>query len=291
MDIIQQVFDMSQVILATKPYYVIINNSKVDELAEQMKKDGCPSFYGSDDEGYKIGIHLEIIKELVASSINYCYWYGAHDIRPNGVSSVSMYNDVNECFDPAKDHSLNFENRIDHLIEILSIHRYPLLEERKRHLKDLCEGRKAEMFVSSILSKSYSPEKLFVELIESFPGFASDTFLKRASLFFIQLYRKFGWYKDDLMTHIFVPADYQVPKILRHFECIQYVNGLAFKVLDGELIQKHSLMELQIRAATIIVCTQLQYITGWTIADVDTYLWTKRKLTDTPFHLTITTDY
>jgi hypothetical protein len=35
----------------------------------------------------------------------------------------------------------------------------------------------------------------------------------------------------------------------------------------------------------------LQYATGFNIADVDTYLWTKRKLVDKPFHLTYTTDY
>ena len=57
------------------------------------------------------------------------------------------------------------------------------------------------------------------------------------------------------------------------------------------LLQKDSLEELQIRAATIVACTRLQQLTGWTIADVDTYLWTKRKMVDKPFHLTISTDY
>lgn len=288
--IIQQVFDMSEVILATQPTYVTINNYRLDEVANGMKLDGVPTF-GNEEAKYQTGLRLGIHKELVASSINYCYWYGAHDIRPNGVSSISMYNDVNKCFDPAKDHALNFENRINNLVRLLSVHRYPLLEERKRHLYDLCEERKAERFVSSILLKDDSPNKLFHKMIETFQGFASDTFLKRASLFFIQLYRKYGWYKDDLMATLFVPADYQVPKILRHFDCIKYSDQLAMKILAGELIEKHSLMELQIRAATIKVCTILQYATGWTIADVDTYLWTKRKLTSAPFHLTITTDY
>ena len=291
MDIIQQVFDMSEVILATEPTYVNINNNKVGDLAKQMKIDGVPSFGNQEDPKYQTGLQLGVIKELVASSINYCYWYGAHDIRPNGVSSTSMYDDLNACFDPAKKQSLMFEDRIQSLVRLLSIHRYPMLEERKRHLYDLCEGRKAEIFTGMILTKEYSPERLFTEMIEMFQGFASDMFLKRASLFFIQLYRKYGWYKDNLMTHLFVPADYQVPKILRHFDCIRYTDKLADKILEGKIIKKHSLEELQIRAATVKVCTQLQYATGWTIADVDTFLWTQRKLTDTPFHLTYTTDY
>ena len=61
-------------------------------------------------------------------------------------------------------------------------------------------------------------------MIKLFQGFSSDVFLKRTSLFFMQLYRKFGWYKDDLMQTLFVPADYQIPKILRHFECIEYAS-------------------------------------------------------------------
>ena len=297
-DVIQQVFDISEVILASEPRHVTINNDGVQALIKQMQEDGIPSFFDSEpeqgketDRGYRTGIMVDIIIELVASSINYNYWYGQHDIRPNGVSSSSMYESVHKIFDDAKTHSLNFENRIEHLIQELSVERYPLLEERKRHLHELSDNRKGEIFAAMVYGKKYAGARLFHEMIEMFPGFASDTFLKRASLFFIQLYRKFGWYKDDLMRTLHVPADYQVPKILRHFDCIRYSDALAEKISLGELIQKHSLEELQIRAATVKVCTQLQYAVGWTIADVDTYLWTKRKLTDTPFHLTYTTDY
>lgn len=292
MDVIQQVFDISEVILATTPSHVWINDEGVRLLIEQMKEDGIPEFYESEPEqSYRTGILVDIIIELVASSINYNYWYGAHDIRPNGVSSSSMYESVHKVFDDAKTRSLNFDVRIDSLIKEISINRYPLLEERVRHLEELAFNRKGERFAQLIYTGNYAGARLFHELVEWFPGFASDTFLKRASLFFIQLYRKFGWYKDDLMRILHVPADYQVPKILRHFDCIRYSDALADKVFNGELIQKHSLEELQIRAATVKVCTQLQYAVGWTIADVDTYLWTKRKLTDTPFHLTYTTDY
>jgi hypothetical protein len=166
-----------------------------------------------------------------------------------------------------------------------------LLEERKKHLYELCQYRNCEKFADMVSAREYSGEELFNNLVLMFPGFASDQFLKRASLFFIQLYRKFGWFKDDLMVTLFVPADYQLPKILRHFGAIEYSPELEWLVDNGRLIEKHSLMELQIRAATIKVCTMLQYATGFNIADVDTYLWTKRKLVDKPFHLTYTTDY
>jgi hypothetical protein len=283
MNIIQQVFDISEVILASSDH-VILNYDKIWELADQMKADGVVSFFDLE-KSYRVGIHNDVLKELTASSINYCYWYGMHDIRPNGVSSTSLYEDIEDSFKT----SMLFDKRIYELIKRLSIGRYPLIEERKRHLLELLNG--AEDFTKIICSKEFSGERLFHEMIEMFQGFASDTLLKRASLFFIQLYRKFGWYKDDLMMKLPVPADYQVPKILRHLGCIEYSNSMAEKVDNSILIPKHSLEELQIRASTIKTCEKLQNITGWTIADVDTYLWTKRKDTDTPFHLTITTDY
>ena len=290
MDIIQHVFDLSEQILATEPFFVTLNQEKIGELAEQMKNDGKVEFF--DEKPYHLNIHLEIIKELIASSINYCYWYGYHDIRPMGVSSTSMYNHLDEAFGDAIDHALNFELRIEKLIGILSKNRYPLLEDRKRHLLELCENRKTEIYAATVFNKHESESRLLFDiLVRDFQGFASDQFLKRASLFFIQLYRKFGWFKNTLMTHLFVPADYQVPKILRHFGAIEYNPELEYMVDFGKLIEKHSLMELQIRAATVKACTELQYKLGWTIADVDTYLWTKRKLTDKPFHLTITSDY
>ena len=291
-NVIQQVFDLSKKALAIKPQSVKINDEKINQLIEQMKADGKGSFYDSEpNQGYKTGIYIDILKELVASSINYCYWYGSHDIRPNGVSSTSMYDDVNTVFGDCGDRALNFDKRIQHLITLLSVHRYPLLESRKMHLLELCEGRKAEKFASMVGSKEYSGERLFYEMVETFQGFASDIFLKRASLFFIQLYRKFGWWENDLMLTLHVPADYQVPKILRHFGCIEYSEELAMKISENKLIENSSLEELQIRSATVRACTMLQYGTGWTIADVDTYLWTKRKLTNDPFHLTITSDY
>lgn len=286
-DIIQSVFDMSEVFLASEPIHVELNNEAIEKLGRKMKKDGVVNFYNSESEQeYRTNVFIEILKELVACSINYCYWHGSHDIK--SVSSSTMYDDVNTVFET--DGTLMFERRIQTLIRNLSLNRYPLLEERKRHLLELCEGRKAENFVAAVNSRDLSGERLFYEMIEIFQGFSVDIFLKRTSLFFIQLYRKFGWY-EDLMRKLFVPADYQLPKILEHFWCIEYSKSLIEKIDNSVLIESNSLEELQIRAATIKSCKMLQDITGWNIADIDTWLWTKKKNINKPFHLTYTTNY
>jgi hypothetical protein len=115
-------------------------------------------------------------------------------------------------------------------------------------------------------------------------------FLKRASLFFLQLYRTLGWF-EDAMRYLPVPADYQVPKMLRHFGCFTYLDPLRTMVEQGALIPSGSLWECEIRAATVVVCKFLQIQTGWNVSEIDSWLWLRRKECTDPFHLTVTTDY
>ena len=115
-------------------------------------------------------------------------------------------------------------------------------------------------------------------------------FLKRAFLLSIMLYRRLQWFKDDIDI-IPVPADYQLPKVLEGWGCINYSYTLSDKVQGGELIPSGSLEECEIRAATILVCKRLAELSGHKMCDIDTYLWLKRNEIDKPFHLTITTNY
>jgi hypothetical protein len=130
----------------------------------------------------------------------------------------------------------------------------------------------------------------FTHIVENLQGFASDTFLKRTSLFFIQLNRRFGWFADELNL-LHVPADYQVPKMLEHFKCMTYSPTLKKMIDSNHPIPKHSLEECEIRSATIVVVKKLCELTGWNVADVDGFFFLRRHDATNPFHLTITTDY
>jgi hypothetical protein len=275
------------------PQWVKINYDHVAKLANDMLETGITPFPPQSTGENERQI---IIKELVASSINYCYWYGKSTIRPNDCGSSLMYDLVNDSFSKIN-LSISIKACANRLAKKLSLNRFPLLEERIKHITEVAtvgESLASDMHMGYI-NNQHKPEKdggiYFKTLLESFPGFASDIFLKRASLFFLQLYRRLGWYEDMILFYLPVPADYQVPKMLRHFHCIKYLSPLGFMVDNGQLIHKGSLMECEIRAATILVCRELQSQTGWNISDVDSWLWLRRKECNTPFHLTITTDY
>lgn len=287
MNLIENVFEISEKLLYTEPMNLAINEEAIQKLSKEMKKEGIIPFDMPHDKNTNRGALIE----LIASSINYCYWYGNSNVRPNEVHSGEMYALVEKTFQDYEPTFFGFNSCINTLIDQLSINRFPLLEDRSRHLKELIE-KDAPDFINILVAgnKDSDFDKLFEYLVTRFHGFSSDTLLKRASLFFIQLYRKYGWFKNAMMK-LHVPADYQVPKILKSYRCFYYKSDIDEKIKNGQLIPKHSLEECQIRAATIIACKMLQEETGWNIADIDGWLWLRRKISTEPFHLTITTDY
>lgn len=285
LELVESVYEISESFMKN-PIYVEMDEKQIQVVGNDMLDQGKPSFFlfpltGSN---YKI-----IVLELVASSINYCYWYGKHDIRPNGSSCTTMYELLETAFfDYEKRDPIVFETCITRFARLLSTRRFPLIEERERHLHQLLKN--GEAFAQLVNGKHDYLGYWFNELIYQFSGFASDMFLKRASLFFIQLFRRFGWFESDLHK-LHVPADYQIPKMLNHFGCLIYEESLYDAIESNQLIQKHSQAECEIRAATVLIIKKLCEITGWNIAEVDGFFFGKRYDTENPFHLTITTDY
>jgi hypothetical protein len=258
------------------PKHVKVDFVAVDKLAKEMEKDNFSRQLLDLNQN-------DILKELVANSINYCYWYGRYDIKPGG-GAGNMYKIVNEAFE---NNYNDLSSSISEIIKQLSKQRFPLLEQRIKHLLEV--EALGENFVEYMVRK-YKNDNIFDEFVETFPGYASDIFLKRASLFFLQLYRLGGWYRY-IVENLFVPVDYQVPKMLEHFGCLNYSEELYNIIHSSQLIPAHSLYEIEIRASTILVCDLLAQNTKKTISDVDWWLWSKKDLCQNPFHLTETTDY
>lgn len=282
MKLVTGVFEIAESFMKN-PEHVQMNYEGIERLGNKMLEVEVTKFPPQLPTEDKT---KAILMEFVGDAINYCYWYGRSTIRPGGASSGLMYKLVEKAFDNWD--WMNNGRCINNLIRLLAENRFPMLEEREKHLKELCRHETVE-FINKILDGTYF-YKRFEYLILNFPGYASDIFLKRASLFFIQLYRKFGLF-EEAMYKIHVPADYQVPKLLECHGCIQYDPYLITLIDSNMLIPKHSLLECEIRAATVLACKKLMEITKWNIADVDGWLWLRRNEVTTPFHLTITTDY
>jgi len=275
----------------TDPVYVSINFERLDAVAENMNNIKPPTFPFLTDDPDKEHVYKSVLLQLVGGAINYCYWYGRDDVRPGGASSTFMYENLqNAFFDYDLSYGSNiFRYCIDAFIQNLTFKRFPLLEERIKHLEELPPF--AEDYVQSILdSDRENLEPHMNNLLAEFPGYASDIFLKRASLFFLQLYRQFGWFAEEMKT-LHIPADYQVPKIMNYEGIIKYDTELGYEIDSRRQIPKGSQKECEIRAATVQVAKMIGEDTGWNVAEIDAYFWLRRKEAMNPFHLTITTDY
>ena len=291
MKLVENVFEIAESFMSD-PKHVFLNNSKIELVADTIKKTDKPVF-PFPDKG--IDTFPAIVRELVAASINYCYWYGKDTVRPNGAGSTRMYELLGDAFEGFKHADVvSFSECLQRFGKMLSKERFPLIEERIGHLKQLAPyGIEYCIQIENRYGVGYGPnidiEFLMNELVENFPGFASDIFLKRATLFFIQLHRRFGWFDDELHL-LHVPADYQVPKMLEHFGCFSYAPVLKMQIETNQHVPKNSLEECEIRAATILTVKKLCELTGWNVSDIDSFFFLNRHSATHPFHLTITTD-
>ena len=285
MNCIDSVFDISSKFMED-PSYVYINYDKIEEVANLMSESSIKKFDPTPHDLTNDEIKKECYLQLLGGAINYCYWHGKHNIRPNNCGSGKMFDIITKA---SWEYDIYSDKFVSYLQWCFTKERFPLLEERIKHLNEVHEY--GVDFIDVLMNdKKDKIEPLMEYMMCLLPGYASDIFLKRASLFFLMMNRKFGWFEKDLHT-LHIAADYQVPKMFCHFGCFTYNPELYSKINTSKLIPKSSLMECEIRAATIIIAKKLCEITGWNVSDVDAWFWLRRKNCDKPFHLTITTDY
>jgi hypothetical protein len=128
-------------------------------------------------------------------------------------------------------------------------------------------------------------------LADAFPLAYGDAVLKKAQLSVSDAWRcarEAGLPRGCELTAF---ADYQIPNVLRALGLLAYSEELARKIDARELIEADSPGERALRGASILAVERLAQEHGVHVADVDFWLWLRRKEPKTPFHLTVTTLY
>ena len=236
-----------------------------------------------------------IFYEMMAGAVNYCYWFARCNIRPGGASSTTMYNLLTQAWRDAWCPGCSTDTQYELVVEAfaasLCANRFPLASQRVDHLYELANSPARIEFIECVMRfGDTTVNEALAALVRGFAGFASDPFLKRAQLVMIMLHRRYSYFPDiDTVT---IPADYQVPRALRHEGVLVYRSELLDRIIREEIIHSGTAAEAEIRAATIIACDALRS-EHTTIVDVDNYLWQAGRAVDktVPFHLTVTTDY
>lgn len=128
-------------------------------------------------------------------------------------------------------------------------------------------------------------------LADAFPLGYGDEVLKKAQLTTSGLWRQARQAGSVSMCDVTAFADYQIPNVLRALGLLDYSPELAARIDRGELIEANGAEERAIRAASILGVELLAKQQNVDVADVDYWLWLKRKEPQTPFHRTRTTLY
>jgi hypothetical protein len=306
MEIIDHIFDMSEKILKLSND-VYIDECRLEHVAIMMKANPLVTKQVDKNEIKDIKVdRCAILKELVADSVNYCYWQYSPEFRPNGAGSTKMRELLDEYFDPrsAFTSHKSFTYNLRRFYKAMMMDRFPLMDKRLNHLMALTtplsfpeSGRVSQAKISvaeSLVSLTVSKiefERVFNFLIRDVDGFGEDPFLKRAILFFLQLNRIYGLYEEDI-KQLPIPADYQVPKMLSSkYGILVYSPELRNKIVHGIHLQENGPEEMAIRAGAILAAAELGNQTGMTPADVDGWFFMKRHESDAPFHCCITSNY
>jgi hypothetical protein len=285
---------------------VSIDDSRIVEIAEYVKNWigekhcvawGFPKCINSKD---KDAIQDLFLYEIIANSVNYCYWFGRYDVRPNEANCALMYKLLGESFDKlhemqktAQFHpSHEVEIIIDAFIEKLNLMRFPLVDHRIKHLKEVQDSNcyLRSFIEAAVQREDYRAEEWLKILVTTLPGYSKDLFLKRAMLFIMQMYRRCRLFENDI-GKVLIPADYQIPKMLRWLGCTNYSEALAYLVDNNIPLPENGQAECEIRATTIQVSKRIAELANCTSEAVDSYLFNRRYDCKEPFHLVITTNY
>lgn len=286
---IQTVFDLSNNIV-NNSHHVSINREIIDNFSRNLPDLNHKKIEEMD----YLNIRVNIFQELIASSVNFCYWYGSYK---NHMDSFNLYKALYESINYGLQNSVeNFSIKsIEYIIEdfyrLLVEYRFSMLEERRKRLFYL-KNKSGDIFdfCIRIASNITSFNNLFSELFYISPEFSDDLFLKRAILFVKLLNRNSGLFKDHI-DKFPIPADYQIPKILRNFGILEYSKELNYKIENKIFIPKSSCEESEIRAYSIIASKIISDNSGLTMFDIDDYLFSLRNSIADNHHLTYTTDY
>ena len=188
--------------------------------------------------------------------------------------------------------------------------RFEILNEVGQKLVDSYEGDWIN-FINNGPKKLYSDGGGLIErLIEEFPRFDDSSQFKGSNVKFYKLAQLAFWvihaelseshyFKIDDMNSMTAFADYIIPVALNLKKITTYTPQLDQKIKSGELIERDSNEEIEIRIASIYTTALLTESINEKrpegkaiiIPQLDYRLWKNYHATHYPHHLTYTTMY
>jgi hypothetical protein len=242
---------------------------------------------------------------LAMNSINYRFWDKAEDgafIRyqqEGRIGAVAMTHAFQQAWnDPSSPIARARDAKIP--LKVADIQAVfgdmPDPESRVAILNEVLLSPKLGAIADRAVALAHDPRGVFdtvlaAEVADAFPRAYADGVLKKAQLAVSGLWREAVSRQLPSACDLTAMADYQIPNVLRHMGILEYAPELGARIDGMELIPVNGPDEEAIRGASILAVEALARAQGVTVADVDYWVWSKRKEPATPFHLTVTDAY
>ena len=279
---------------------VVLNEEKIKAFKMEDQKSietffAPPKYLSSllksleKDEAYKI-IH---VYNAINASLQYCFFIGNAQIRFDGIDSFWVMSMLDDVFKQQEVVSVeDICKTKEGIVDALIASNITLLHSRVQTVEEVFEKLDFEMY-----SNAYVDVNVAIGQLKKLICFKQDIFFKKG-LFAVMITGRmlpelkvlYPAYKAEL-HQLPVPADYQIPKMLRHYGLITFSDELASLVDNSIPLQENSEMELNIRAATVLACEMLAQGNACSVDVVDAYLFMKREECDALHHLCVTEFY
>jgi hypothetical protein len=279
--------------------YVLVNEEKIKrfkiEKSEALEMFFSPPPYLSSllqrqdrEEVYKV-IHAY---NAINASLQYCFFLGRASVRFDGIDSFWVMRMLDKVFELENVSVVADISRTKKpIIDALMDSNITMLRSRITTVEEVFEKLDFEMY-----GRAYNNVEASISQLKKLVCFRQDLFFKKGLFAVMITGRMLPELKQDTdyaeaLAALPVPADYQIPKMLRHYGLIEYSDALANRVDRHIPLLENSDMELNIRAATVLVCDLLAEVNGISADVVDAYLFMHRKESDALHHLCVTERY
>jgi len=238
---------------------------------------------------YKI-IH---VFNVINASLQFSFFLGNSSIRVDNIDSSWIVNMLDKVFKKSKIENVhNIYHLKESIVKILIKSNIPLLNKRIISIEEIFNKLDFIEYGNSYLNINHS-----ICMLKQLVSFKQDIFFKKglfailiSSRMMPELKKINKSYKKELFL-LPVPADYQIPKVLRYFKLINLSDDFLNIIESNTIIPENSNMELNLRAATIKACNKIAKNNNISVDDVDSYLFMIRKKIDLQHHLCITSNY
>ncbi len=268
---------------------------RLDGLDESVRFFSPPAYLAGliareeKETAYKV-VHCF---NAIQASLQYAFFSGNASVRLGGVDSQWVLRMVDEVFARYQVCSVTDVYRTkDAIITRLVDSQITMLRSRIETIEEVFARLNFYDYAAAYADVSAS-----LAMLSKLICYRQDPFFKKG-LFGVMmtgrmlpsLQKEHPVFAAQIVT-LPVPADYQIPKMLRHYGLIRYSEALAAMVDGSVILPENSEMERNIRAATVQACGKIAEVNGVSADAVDAYLFAKRKESDALHHLCVTERY